>query len=137
MFRAAKRLATVTAAAVIVLTSCKPAEISMAETPIKIVQERVGRGRPAAKGDIVCLDYQIELPAGEIILKDDDFCFQLGAEPPVVIAGVDEATMGMRVGGHRVVSCPPHKHWGRAGYGDGIVPPKTMLTLRLTVRAIR
>ena len=42
----------------------------------------------------------------------------------------------MRVGGERTVTCPPHKHWGRNGYGDGAVPPNTPLTLEIKLVSV-
>jgi len=94
-----------------------------------VVSETVGKGRRAKEGDVVTIAYRAALPDGSTLLEDDEFVFRLGAE--AVIAGVDEGVAGMRTGGKRVVECPPHKHWGRAGYGNGAVPPDTPLTLYL------
>jgi len=116
------------------LGGCRPTEVKVSETPIRIVEETVGRGRAAEAGDVVCIAYRVTLPDGTELLKDDEFCFTLGAG--AVIAGFDETIPGMRRGGRRVADCPPHKHWGRIGYGKGgkQIPRNThlMLDVRLT-----
>jgi FKBP-type peptidyl-prolyl cis-trans isomerase len=44
----------------------------------------------------------------------------------------------MRPGGKRVIRCPPHKHWGSIGYGEGKgrIPPHTTLTLHIDLKSI-
>jgi FKBP-type peptidyl-prolyl cis-trans isomerase len=54
-----------------------------------------------------------------------------------VIAGVDEAVVGMRPGGVRRVVIPPDLHYGPDGYGDGAVPPETDLHLEITLSGVR
>lgn len=113
---------------------CGSIDVEVSETPITIASERVGRGRQAKQNDVVCIDYRLCLPDGSNLMQEKDFCFTLGRG--AVIAGIDEAVDGMRVGGKRTVICPPHKHWGRAGYGDGAVPPATDLTIHVTLLSI-
>ena len=113
---------------------CNPPDVTVEESPIKITGETIGRGPEAQVDDVVCIDYRVLLPDGSELLKDQDFCFTLGAG--AVIAGIDDAIPGMRVGGKRVVKCPPHKHWGSAGYGGGTVPPNTTLTLHIRLVSV-
>jgi FK506-binding nuclear protein len=109
-------------------------EMHIEETRVKIVEETIGNGKPARDGAVVCIDFRVRLPDGEEVLWGSDFCFKVGAG--AVIAGFDEALPGMRVGGRRVVSCPPHKHWGREGYGGTVIPERTTLTLDVQLRSI-
>jgi FKBP-type peptidyl-prolyl cis-trans isomerase len=111
------------------LPGCEPPNISVTETPIKVLQQTEGYGQPVRKGDLVRVNYCVSLPDGREVLRQQEFRFRAGADS--VIRGVDEAVLGMRAGGQRTFICPPHKHWGRAGYGDGVVPPSTDLTIQL------
>jgi FK506-binding nuclear protein len=112
-----------------VLGGCKPPDIVIRETPIRVVDERMGSGRAVADGDAVRVNYVIKLPGGKVILDQDDYQFTVGTNS--VIRGIDEAVRGMKTGGTRVFTCPPHKHWGRAGYGRGIIPPATDILVSL------
>ncbi len=127
-------IAIATCSALLCLPGCEGPEIEIHETPIDVAGETVGTGKVARVDDIVCIDYRILTPDGSEFMKADDFTFTLGRG--AVIAGFDDAIPGMRVGGKRVIKCPPHKHWGRAGYGDGEVPPNTTLTLHIKLNSI-
>jgi FKBP-type peptidyl-prolyl cis-trans isomerase len=122
------------ATALIAAPGCEPPNVAVEETPITVAGEREGAGSPAAPGDIVCIDYVVLRPDGSELMSDEDFCFELGGG--AVISGLDDGVVGMRPGGRRVIKCPPHKHWGRAGYGDGAVPPNTPLTLHIELKSI-
>ena len=114
-------------------TACKPKPVSVDEAALDVLDEEVGYGRPAETGEVVTIDYRLLLPNGEELMAHSGHRFVLGHG--TVIAGVDEAVEGMRTGGRRVVSCPPHKHWGREGYGDE-VPPNTTLELHVKLRRV-
>jgi FK506-binding nuclear protein len=122
------------AVACLLSTGCEPPNVGVSEAPIEILGETEGHGRAAHAGDLVCIDYRVLLPDGSEILRDDEFCFFLGAG--AVIAGFDEGIPGMRRGGKRVITCPPHKHWGSIGYGEGKIPPNTPLTLHIELKSI-
>lgn len=111
------------------LAGCTDREVSVKETPLAVLSETVGHGRAAKAGDIVTIDYRVMLPSGQELMSEKEFRFQLGGG--AVVAGVDEAVTGMRVGGRRTVKCPPHKHWGSKGYGNGKIPPNTFLTFSI------
>jgi len=113
---------------------CNPPDVKVKESPIEIVGETIGHGREARAGDVVCIDYRVLLPDGEEVLRDEKFSFTLGAG--AVIAGFDDSIPGMRPGGKRIIRCPPHKHWGSIGYGDGAIPPHTTLTLHIKLISI-
>ncbi len=118
---------------VLVLSGCTDREVSITETPLKVISETPGRGRRAEDGRIVHIDYDIKLPNGETVIKHKDWRFVLGGR--TVVEGMEEAVRGMRVGGERVVECPPQKHWGRKGYADKI-PPNTWLTFSIKLSRV-
>jgi len=57
--------------------------------------------------------------------RDEVFSFSLGAGQ--VITGWDEGVAGMRVGGRRRITIPPHKGYGRAGAGGVIKGDETLV----------
>ena len=60
----------------------------------------------------------------------------ISKDKPTIIQGINDAVIGMRVGGSRTIDCPPHLHWGRRGSGDGQIPPNTNLTIRINLLAV-
>lgn len=116
------------------LTGCKPPDVSIKQTPVRVTSETVGIGRPAHAGDLVTINYRVRLANGREILRDGDYRFELGRS--TVITAVDEAVQGMREHGRRTVESPPNKHWGRAGYGNGAIPPNVTLTIDIELLAI-
>lgn len=117
------------------LSGCDNApDVTVEETPIKIVEQAPGRGPDAGEGDLVTIGYRITTTDGTLILSDDRYSFQIGQG--TVIAGVDETVRGMRVGGRRLVKCPPQRHWGREGYGNGKIPPNTPLMMDIRLKSV-
>ncbi|MBX3313470.1 MAG: FKBP-type peptidyl-prolyl cis-trans isomerase [Actinobacteria bacterium] len=57
--------------------------------------------------------------------RNDTFGFRLGAGQ--VIAGWDEGVAGMKVGGRRRITIPPHMGYGAAGAGGVIGPNETLV----------
>ena len=115
------------------LDGCVQPDIDIEELPIKIVSEKPGRGRLAEDGKTVYVDYMIFMPDGDKLMSHSDWRFVIGHGS--VVEGMDDTVRGMRPGGNRVVSCPPHKHWGRKGYGSKI-PPNTVLTFDVTLKRV-
>lgn len=113
---------------------CDPPLVSIEETPIKTTNDEEGAGPAVKVGDLVRVDYRIMLPDGATLLQYEDYQFSAGEG--TVIEGIDEAVIGMRAGGERTFTCPPQKHWGRAGHGNGAVPPNVTLTIELKVKSI-
>ena len=109
------------------VAGCHERQIAIAETEVEVIHERPGRGRAAHPGDDVCIDVRVTMMDGDEVMRDDDYCFRLGAG--VVIEGVDDAVVGMREGGVRHVECPPQKHWGRGGYAS--IPGNAPLILEI------
>lgn len=57
--------------------------------------------------------------------RDETFTFRLGADE--VIAGWDEGVQGMKVGGRRRITIPPHLAYGSQGAGGVIGPDETLI----------
>ena len=94
----------------------------------------MGVGRPAIENDLVTINYRVLTSDGREVLSEHGYRFIVGTGS--VIEGVDDAVRGMRVTGRRTVACPPHRHWGRDGYGDKDVPANAMLTIHIELQAI-
>lgn len=116
------------------IAGCETPVVDLAEPPVTVATETAGNGPEARVGRLVSIDYVIRLPDGTEVLRDQDYQFKLGEG--AVIAGVDRAVEGMRVGGRRTVECPPHMHWGRQGHGDKI-PPNTNLSIDIRLNRVR
>jgi len=105
---------------------------------IKVLSETEGVGVAVSTGRTVTAHYVATTPDGDVILSTRD-----AGEPMRwivgeggVIAGMDDAVMGMRAGGRRRVEIPPELHWGRAGYG-GKVPPNSPLIFEIEVMLVK
>ncbi len=113
---------------------CQPKDPTVKQTPVKIVSESDGVGRPAMQGDLVTIRYHVRLEDGRVILAESGYRFVLGAGS--VIGGIDDGVVGMRVTGEREILVPPHLHWGRKGYGDGAIPADAILSVAVRLDAI-
>ena len=89
------------------------------ETGLQIEEIKVGDGETAASGQFVSVHYTGWLTDGSKFDsskdRDEPFEFPLGRRN--VIAGWDEGVHGMRVGGVRKLTIPPHQAYGPAGAG--------------------
>ncbi|MDN5941803.1 MAG: FKBP-type peptidyl-prolyl cis-trans isomerase [Nitrospira sp.] len=120
---------------------------------LKLLEEREGEGRPAQKGDRVVYNSRLFLNKGdevplnakqvEYLPKDMirveggvtfvDHTTVLGRRQ--VIAGIEHALMGMKVGGYRKVRVSPHLAYLDKGI-PGLIPSGAVLVLELWLRKI-
>jgi len=100
-----------------------PAELSA-------VDEVVGEGAEATAGSTVTAHYVgVAYSTGEEFdaswNRGEPLRFRLGVGQ--VIAGWDQGIEGMRVGGRRRLTIPPHLAYGDRGAGGVIAPGETLL----------
>ena len=92
--------------------------------------ETVGEGPEATAGSGVTVHYVgVSWSTGEEFdaswNRMEPFRFGLGQGQ--VIAGWDEGVQGMRVGGRRRLTIPPHLGYGAGGVGGVIAPNETLV----------
>ena len=102
------------------------------EPPADLLLEdiEVGEGPEAVSGAVVTVHYvghawsdgkQFDASWD----RNDTFAFRLGAGQ--VISGWDEGVAGMKVGGRRRITIPPHKGYGDRGAGGVIKGGETLV----------
>ena len=99
-------------------------------TELQLDDLSVGDGPEAAAGQTVEVHYVgVSHATGEQFDaswdRGDTFRFGLGAGQ--VIAGWDQGVAGMRVGGRRRITIPPHLAYGSQGAGGVIGPDETLV----------
>ncbi|CAM8619810.1 FKBP-type peptidyl-prolyl cis-trans isomerase domain containing protein [Acidimicrobiia bacterium] len=106
--------------------------IPAGEPPAELVLEdlEIGEGTEAVAGTTVTVHYVgVAWSDGKQFDaswdRNDTFGFRLGAGQ--VISGWDEGVAGMRVGGRRSITIPPHKGYGAAGAGGVIKGGETLV----------
>lgn len=103
---------------------------------LEIVDEKVGTGPEAKKGDKVKVNYTGTLMNGtqfDSSVGKEPFTFTIGQGQ--VIKGWDEGVPGMKVGGKRKLTIPWQMAYGEAGSGDKI-PPKAALKFDIELLGI-
>jgi peptidylprolyl isomerase len=99
-------------------------------TDLEITEIMVGEGPEAAAGHDVTVHYVgVSWSTGEEFdaswNRGDTFKFGLGAGQ--VIGGWDQGVQGMKVGGRRQLTIPPHLGYGAQGAGGVIKPNETLI----------
>jgi peptidylprolyl isomerase len=102
------------------------------DPPAELVVEdlTVGEGAEAVPGSTVTVHYVgVAWSNGRQFDaswdRNDTFAFGLGAGQ--VISGWDEGVAGMKVGGRRRLTIPPHKGYGSRGAGGVIAGGETLV----------
>ncbi len=98
----------------------------------------VGDGPEANAGVQVIVDYVgVSWSTGQEFdaswNRNDTFAFGLGAGQ--VISGWDQGVQGMKVGGRRRLTIPPHMGYGPQGAG-GVIAPNETLVFVVDLRSI-
>ena len=101
-----------------------------APADLRVEDLTVGDGEEARRGQQVDVHYVgVAWSTGEQFDASWDrgstFAFGLGAGQ--VIPGWDEGVQGMRVGGRRRLTIPPHLAYGKGGAGGVIGPDETLV----------
>jgi FKBP-type peptidyl-prolyl cis-trans isomerase len=117
----------------------KPKEkVIKTESGLEYVDQKVGKGEPAKKGDWVTVHYTGWLKDGKKFDssrdRDKPFRFQLGAKK--VIKGWDEGVAGMKVGGQRKLIIPPDLGYGNRDIGCGLIPANSTLIFEVELLKI-
>lgn len=107
-------------------------------TELMIEELAVGDGTEATAGNHVDVHYTGWLTTGEKFDSSLDrgrpFSFELGARN--VIAGWDQGVAGMKVGGKRKLTIPPHLGYGDRGAGN-VIPPGATLVFEVELLAVK
>ena len=97
-------------------------------TELKVEDTQVGEGKTAEKGNVLNMHYTGKLEDGTVFdsshNRGQPLQFTLGIGQ--VIQGWDEGVAGMKVGGKRTLTIPPHMAYGERGAG-GVIPPNSTL----------
>jgi FKBP-type peptidyl-prolyl cis-trans isomerase len=105
---------------------------------LKIEELTIGTGPEAKTGQQVSVHYTGWLTNGKkfdsSLDRNEAFDFQLGAKQ--VIAGWDQGVVGMKVGGKRKLTIPPHLAYGDRGY-PGAIPPKSTLVFEVELLGVK
>jgi len=110
----------------------------MLDSGLKYVDLALGEGDVAESGQSVSVHYTGWLENGEKFDssrdRNDPFDFPLGRGH--VIKGWDLGVEGMRVGGSRRLTIPPHLGYGARGAG-GVIPPNAVLVFEVELLGIQ
>ncbi len=112
----------------------------MSVSELQIDDIRVGDGAEAVAGKMVSVHYIGTLAAnGKKFDASRDrgkpFDFPLGGGR--VIKGWDQGVAGMKVGGLRKLTIPPHLGYGATGAGNGLIPPNATLVFEVELLGVR
>jgi FKBP-type peptidyl-prolyl cis-trans isomerase len=102
--------------------------------PVEKNIQMKGSGVEAKKGDIVIVHYTGRLQNGAIfdssLKRNQPFPVKLGANE--VIPGWEEGLIGVSKGEKLLLTIPPEKAYGEAGY-PGVIPPHSTLIFEIEV----
>jgi FKBP-type peptidyl-prolyl cis-trans isomerase (trigger factor) len=118
---------------------------------LKLLEDRTGEGRPAQKGDPVVFNARLFLNKGDEVPLNEKQAQHFPQEmvrveggatfvnhrtvlgERQVMAGVEHALFGMRVGGYRKVRISPHLAYRDKGIPD-LIPPNAVLIAKIWLR---
>jgi FKBP-type peptidyl-prolyl cis-trans isomerase len=109
----------------------------MSQAQLVIDDINVGTGAEAQAGQSVTVHYVGTLTDGKKFDSSRDrgkgFSFKLGAGQ--VIKGWDQGVAGMKVGGLRKLTIPPHLAYGDRGF-PGAIPPNSTLVFEVELLSV-
>jgi len=109
----------------------------MSNAKLVVEELQVGTGAEATKGKRVEVHYTGWLVDGKVFdsskTRGTPFVFPLGGGR--VIDGWDQGVQGMRVGGKRKLTIPPHLAYGDEGF-PGAIPPNSTLTFEIELLGV-
>ena len=97
---------------------------------LQVIDLREGEGKTAEPGQTAVVHYVgVAFSTGEEFDASYDrgepFAFPVGGGR--VIAGWDQGVVGMKIGGRRQLTIPPHLGYGERGAGRVIAPGETLI----------
>ena len=101
---------------------------------IKIEELLLGHGPVAKRGETVSIRYNGYLNRGDLFQEELNCTFKIGKRE--VIAGIEKAVEGMRVGGKRRVRVSPHLAYRDKGVG-GMIPPNAVVIFEVELIEVR
>jgi peptidylprolyl isomerase len=117
----------------------KKEEVVTTQSGLMYIDQKVGTGAAAKKGDTVEVHYTGWLKDGKKFDSSRDrnrpFSFRLGAGK--VIKGWDEGVAGMKEGGKRKLIIPSKLAYGEDGAGGGLIPPNAELTFEVELLKVK
>ena len=98
-------------------------------TGLTIEDTTVGAGAVAVSGQTVNVHYTGWLAGGRKFdsSRERNQAFEFEVDAGQVIAGWDEGVQGMKVGGKRTLTVPPHLGYGVSGAGNAVPPNATLV----------
>ena len=113
-------------------------DMNASVTELKIEELKAGEGKEAKSGQTVSVHYTGWLMNGtkfdSSVDRKSPFSFNLGAG--MVIPGWDQGVAGMKVGGKRKLTIPPHLAYGERGAG-GVIPPNAPLVFEVELLDVK
>jgi FKBP-type peptidyl-prolyl cis-trans isomerase len=104
---------------------------------LQIDEIKQGNGAEATAGQKVTVHYVGTLTNGNKFDSSRDrgqgFSFVLGAGK--VIKGWDQGVAGMKIGGVRKLTIPPHLAYGERGFGN-VIPPNSTLVFEVELLSV-